>query len=163
MIRRATEADLPRLAEIYDIARAFMRAQGNDQQWVNGYPGEEQLRADIAGGWLYAMQADDGARVYGVFALVDGDDPTYAFIEGSWRSDAPYAAIHRVASDGSERGVLRRAVAFAREQHDHLRVDTHALNRSMQRAILREGFEYRGVIYLENGDPRLAYDWVKLE
>lgn len=159
-IRKATERDLARLMEIYDIARGFMRAKGNDQQWVNGYPDEALLRADIAGGWLHVMADDDGA-IHAVFALVGGDDPCYAEIEGAWASDAPYAAIHRIASDGSGHGVLRRAVAFARERFDHLRVDTHALNRTMQRAILREGFAYRGVIHLENGDPRLAYDWVK--
>ena len=27
--------------------------------------------------------------------------------------------------------------------------------------ILKEGFSYRGIIYLENGDPRLAYEWMK--
>lgn len=159
MIRRATEADLPRLAEIYDAARAYMRAEGNDQQWVNGYPSPAQLRADMAGGWLYAMTSDDG-RIYGAFALVDADEPSYRVIEGAWASDAPYAAIHRIASDGSARGVMRQAVAFARRTYDHLRVDTHALNRTMQRAILREGFAYRGVIHLEDGAPRLAYDWV---
>ena len=25
----------------------------------------------------------------------------------------------------------------------------------------KEGFSYRGIIYLENGDPRLAYEWVQ--
>lgn len=161
MIRRATEADLPRLAAIYDAARAYMRAQGNDQQWVNGYPAEAQLRADIAGGWLYVMQAGD--RVHAVFALIGGDDPTYAEIDGAWAAHTPYGAIHRIASDGSARGVLHSAVAFARERYDHLRVDTHALNRAMQRAVLREGFVYRGVIHLEDGAPRLAYDWVKAQ
>lgn len=25
----------------------------------------------------------------------------------------------------------------------------------------KEGFSYRGIIYLEKGDPRLAYEWVQ--
>ena len=49
MIRHATETDLPRILEIYDIARRFMRQNGNMVQWVNGYPSEALLRADVAG------------------------------------------------------------------------------------------------------------------
>ena len=40
MIRHAAESDLPRILEIYDIARQFMRQTGNMTQWVNGYPSE---------------------------------------------------------------------------------------------------------------------------
>ena len=161
MIRRATEADLPRLLEIYATARAYMRAHGNPGQWTGGYPQEGLLRGDIARGTLYAMTREDGG-LCGGFVLVEGADPTYAVIEGGpWASDAPYATIHRIASDGSERGVFHRAVAFARTLHDHLRVDTHEDNLTMQRAILREGFVFRGVIYQPDGSPRLAYDWLK--
>ena len=36
---RATELkDLPRVMEIYDYARAFMRTNGNVTQWIGGYP-----------------------------------------------------------------------------------------------------------------------------
>ena len=30
----------------------------------------------------------------------------------------------------------------------------------MQGAILKFGFEQRGIIYVEDGSPRLAYDWL---
>ena len=48
-IRPATEADLDAVAAIYDAARAFMRANGNDVQWVGGYPGRESAARDLAG------------------------------------------------------------------------------------------------------------------
>ena len=36
---RSTEIkDLPLVMEIYDYARAFMRATGNTTQWIDGYP-----------------------------------------------------------------------------------------------------------------------------
>ena len=31
----------------------------------------------------------------------------------------------------------------------------------MQKVILKENFSYQGIIYLENGDPRLAYEFYK--
>jgi len=32
-----------------------------------------------------------------------------------------------------------------------------------QRHILDNGFKYCGIIYLESGDPRMAYQWTKKE
>jgi len=159
MIRLAKPGDLPRLLEIYDAGRAFMRATGNMTQWAGGYPDEETLRDDIARGNLYAME-DDG-KIYAVFALIGGEDPTYGVIDGAWHSDTPYGTIHRIAGDGTHRGVLAEAVRFAEAQYDHLRVDTHADNLPMQRAIAGCGFSYAGVIYLADGDPRRAYDRVQ--
>ena len=41
MIRLARPGDLPRILEIYATARAFMRANGNLNQWKDGYPAKE--------------------------------------------------------------------------------------------------------------------------
>ena len=53
-IRKAALADLPRMMEIYAGAREYMRANGNPNQWVGGYPSEDRIREDIAAGesWL---------------------------------------------------------------------------------------------------------------
>ena len=46
--------------------------------------------------------------------------------------------------------------------HDaNIRIDTHKDNRIMQHNIEKHGFTYCGIIYLANGDERLAYQ--KLE
>lgn len=157
MIRHAAESDLPRILEIYDVARQFMRQSGNMVQWVNGYPGEPLLRQDITNGDLYVM-ADD-AGVYAVFALVIGDDPTYTEIDGAWRDTAtPYGTIHRIGSDGTHRGVLHECVDWCAGRISHLRVDTHADNLVMRRAIAREGFAYCGVIHVADGTPRVAFE-----
>ena len=95
------------------------------------------------------------------FAFLHGEDPTYGYIEGEWLSDAPYGTIHRIASDGTTRGVLAKAVEYVKKQYNHIRIDTHEDNIPMQGAILKNGFEYRGVIYLEDGDPRWAYEYLK--
>lgn len=157
MIRQATVQDIPEILRIYDAARAFMRASGNHAQWTNGYPSEEIVRSDIARGISWVLE--DEEHIAAVFALIPGDDPTYAHIEGAWHSMTPYATIHRAGSDGSVRSVFRTILDFARTEYDHLRADTHADNAPMQRGFLANGFTYCGTIYLANGDPRRAYEW----
>jgi len=161
MIRHARKEEIQRIMEIYDAARAFMRANGNLNQWSGGYPSAEELLGDIERKNLYAYETEDG-NICACFALIKGIDPTYGRIDdGSWKSDLPYAAIHKVASDGTIHGFFAKCVQFARERYTHLRVDTHHDNYPMQHVILKNGFEYRGIIYLANGDPRKAYEWIK--
>ena len=160
MIRHAAVQDVPAILRIYDAARAFMRRTGNLTQWSGGYPSEEIVRADIMHGVSYVLENEAG-HLHAAFALIPGDDPTYAYIEGAWRDDSPYATIHRAGSDGTERGTFRTILAFARAQYEHLRADTHADNLPMQNCLTQNGFIYCGIIYLESGDPRRAYEWSK--
>ena len=149
--------DLPEIMRVYECAKRFMRDYGNFYQWMDGYPSEELLIKDIEKEQLYV--ARKGLRICGVFALIIGPDPTYAYIEdGSWISDTEYGTIHRIATDGSERGILDLAVAYCEKKISHLRVDTHEVNLPMQRAVTRNGFIRRGVIYIADGTPRIAYE-----
>jgi len=157
MIRLANIEDLPRLLQIYMAARAFMRQHGNAEQWAGGYPGEDILREDITLGRLYVIE--ENGLVGGCFMLSPGPDDTYARIDGgAWGWDRPYGVIHRIAGDGSIRGILTRAVEFAGARFDYLRIDTHEKNIPMQNALKKQNFTQRGVIYLRDGNPRLAYD-----
>ena len=158
-IRKTTLADVDAVAAIYDRARVFMCEQGNPTQWAGEYPNADTARADVADGVGYVCEED--GRVVGTFAFIVGEEPTYQVIEGgSWRSDEPYGTIHRIASAGTVRGVARVCFDFCAAQISHLRIDTHADNRPMQGAILKFGFERRGIIHVEDGSPRLAYDWL---
>lgn len=162
MIRLAQKADLPRLLEIFSAAKAFMRRSGNPKQWSGDYPNELDFLEDIAKNRLYVIETDDGSDICACFMMADGPDETYQVIlEGAWRSDSPYGVIHRVASDGTQRGILAQAVAFARQKYPHLRIDTHEDNLPMQKAVAKQGFVYRGIIITGDGTPRLAYDWLK--
>lgn len=159
MIRPATHTDLPAILEVYQAARSFMAANGNPTQWGTTYPAPSVLEEDIRLCRLYVDEMDE--RVCGVFMFAIGDDPTYAYIEqGRWISDTPYGVIHRVASDGSTAGVLRRCLDFCRSQCPHLRIDTHADNRIMQSLLANAGFVRCGIIYVEDGTPRIAYEWL---
>lgn len=157
MIRTAELPDLEQIEALYANARLFMHVSGNPHQWVNGYPQREMLVEDIHRHELYVMV--DETHIYGVFMLHYGEDPTYQVIEnGGWHSQGDYATIHRIAGEIGHKGILHEAVQFASSRYSYLRIDTHADNLKMQGAVRREGFDYCGVIHLENGDPRLAYD-----
>lgn len=156
-IRKAEATDLPAVLVIYEKARAYMARTGNPRQWGSTNPPRSLLEADIARGTLYVHE-EDGV-IFGVFALIPGEDPTYARIEGgAWLSSEPYRTIHRIASDGSRPGVFADTLAFCRRIEPHLRIDTHEDNRIMQTLVRKHGFRYCGVIRLANGDPRLAYE-----
>ena len=158
-IRKTTEADLPRVMEIYAGARAFMAAHGNPRQWgPTCWPPEELIREDIRRGKSHVCVSD---HVCGVFFFNFGPDvePTYRVIEGAWGSDAPYGVVHRIASDGSEGGIGAFCVDWCLQQCGHLRIDTHPDNQPMQRLLERLGFVRRGIIHVEeDDDPRFAYD-----
>ena len=153
--------DLPQMQKIYARARALMAANGNPTQWGNEFPRESMIEDDIANQrtMLLVDTCNGHERILAQFALCPGEDPTYAVIdEGAWLSDAPYGTIHRVASNGTVHGIMKQIVGFCRAQIHHLRIDTHADNHIMQHLILQCGFTRRGIIYVRDGSPRIAYE-----
>lgn len=157
IVREAMLQDLPRLEEIYAYARKFMAENGNPTQWGTTNPPVERLVQDIQEGKLYVVTED--AQIHGVFFFGLGVDPTYLKIyDGEWSSNEAYGTIHRIAGDGSG-GILRTAVDFAKTRISYVRIDTHENNAVMHGALKKLGFRRCGIIYLENGSPRIAYDW----
>ena len=154
-IRLAKPADLNEIEKIYEQARHFMIRSGNPTQWVSGYPQRDLLEEDIQRGQLYV--AEDDQAIYGVFMFALGEDETYGYIEdGCWLSDMPYGTIHRIAS--RRKGLFEEALAFCRDKCAHIRVDTHGDNKPMQHLAEKYGFSRRGIIYVEDGTPRIAYE-----
>ena len=136
-----------------------MRTSGNLHQWDDNYPSERLLRQDIEKDQLYVVEEDD---ILSCFVLQEGDDPTYAKIDGAWCSDGPYMTIHRIAKRSGS-SIFKEVMAFAKRKSKHLRIDTHVDNTIMRHLIIENGFRYCGVIYLENGEPRLAYEYLEPE
>lgn len=156
-IRSAKPEDLHRILDIYAYAREFMVKTGNPNQWGKTNPPVETLEEDIRQGNLYIVEKEG---IHGVFAYFTEPDPTYSYIEGgAWLSDTPYGTIHRVAGDGSG-GVFSAVLAYAMENNPHVRIDTHHDNKVMQHVLAKHGFRRTGIIYLKNGDPRIAFEKV---
>ena len=160
-IRKSTPEDFERIMAIYAHARAFMAAHGNPNQWgPTNWPPEDLIRRDIACGDSYVCVHE--GRTVGVFYFIQGRDiePTYArIVDGAWKDDSPYGVMHRIAADGSVRGVGAACIKWAFDQCGHLRIDTHGDNVVMQRLLEKMGFERRGTIFVrEDNDPRIAYE-----
>ena len=161
MIEKATLSQLPQILKIYEMARDFMAQSGNPTQWGTNYPPEEMIRQDILDGKSYVNLKDGIIRAVFYFAVEE--DPTYGYIDGAWLNDKPYGVIHRIAVGESGKGVAAECFRFAMERCDNLRIDTHENNIPMQRCLGKNGFTRCGTIYLEDGDPRIAYQKVREE
>lgn len=155
MIRKATMNDWNCIMEIYDRARAYMHAHGNPNQWKAGYPANSTIEQNIKDGDFYVSEDEDGIQCVFFFSI--GDDPTYQYIEGAWKNDAPYGVIHRVASAGNKKGAFDECLDFCSQQISNLRMDTHQDNTIMQHVLEKHGFERCGIIYVAPQNPRIAY------
>ena len=154
-VRNATRDDLERVLQIYEKARAYMQSTGNPDQWGVLYPPQKLVEQDIDEENLFVL-VDEG-EIYGVFAFFPEGDTVYDNIDGAWLNDLPYAAIHRVASAGTRRGVLGDCVAFCLTLSKNLKIDTHTDNKIMQHQLKKAGFIECGIIHLDNGEPRIAF------
>ena len=160
MIRKAIESDLLEIKSIVAKARKLMKASGNVNQWVDGYPSNEVLLSDIRNGNAYLLLRENKAVAY--FTMVDGPDPTYNLItKGSWLNDNSYGVLHRIASNGEVKGVFKEILLYASEHYSNIRIDTHHDNKIMQRLLEQNEFVYCGIIFLADGSPRLAYQRIK--
>lgn len=156
-IRKGTLADVDAILACYDASRLYMRASGNNSQWINGYPSREHVAQDVAAGHSYVGVDEDG-EVAMAFAFIVGDDPTYSVIEGGqWLNNRPYGTIHRLGSSGKHKGMLRRCVDFCMSQIGNVRLDTHACNATMLHGVERLGFVRCGTIYCIDGTARIAF------
>ena len=157
-VKRADMTDLSMIEEIYETARNFMRNTGNSSQWGDGYPKKELIISDIESGNLYTVS--ENGSILAVFYFRIGEDPTYITIkDGAWKNDLPYGVIHRiaVAENAHGKGVSRFCFDFAFDMCGNVKIDTHEDNAPMKRALQKCGFEYCGIINLENGDSRIAF------
>lgn len=156
-IRYSVPEDIDTLMRIYARARKFMAAHGNPGQWTGGYPSRELILSEIAASRSLICEDPDG-NVAGTFCFITGEDPTYSLIEdGRWLAGGPYGTIHRLASAGMAKGVADACISWCWEKIHNLRADTHADNTVMQAILERSGFRRCGIIYTDDGSPRIAY------
>ena len=155
-IRRAKLVELDSIMEIYEVARHYMINTGNEKQWGTSYPPGDMIEEDIRAGHLYVCLGQD-EEIHGVFALIEGQDPTYLKIDGRWLNEDDYATIHRLASDGKLPGIFNRCIEYSKDRFKNIRIDTHEDNATMRHLIEKNGFIECGIIYTSMGHPRIAY------
>ena len=155
-IRKTRMEELNQVMEIYARARRFMAEHDNPTQWGQNKPSREQIQNDIRAEKSYVCVEDD--QLAAVFYFAKEADPTYAKIyEGQWLNEEDYAVVHRIASAGITKGAGSFCMNWACTQAENVRIDTHENNYVMQNMLTKNGFVHCGTIYLEDGEPRLAF------
>ena len=155
-IRRATVNDVQEVLHLIDSGRKIMIASGNTHQWDDNHPSRGQISKDIANDDSYLL-LEDGKPI-ATWAFIKGPEPTYAVIyNGAWLDDGPYHVIHRVASLPHYHGVMKDLLDWCFSKDGNIRIDTHKDNAIMRHCLTKYGFTYCGIIHLQNGDERLAY------
>lgn len=164
-IRNSTEKDFGQIMKLYEYARKFMAEHGNPNQWGRmQWPPKVLIYQDIAQKNSYVCIHK--GRIVGTFCFWQGKDiePTYRqIVNGNWLDDSAYGVIHRLAGDGSTKGIGKFCLNWAYQQCGHLRVDTHRDNVPMQNLLESMGFVHCGTIFVEQDNtPRLAYEKISL-
>lgn len=163
IFRRSTIKDLEDILDIISQAQKYLKQAGVDQ-WQNGYPNRETIKGDIEAKSSYVLVTDN--KIVATAAVSFDGEKTYKTIyEGCWLSGKPYAVIHRIAVESSIKGnglasvIIEETKKLCYERGiDSIRVDTHENNLSMQNFLKKNAFKYCGIIYLEDGNKRLAFE-----
>lgn len=163
ILRKGTLDDVDAIYNIIRQAQVYMKRNGINQ-WQNNYPNLDSIKEDIESGVNYVFS--DGDKIIGTIAVLFDGEKTYDTIyEGEWLTDGRYAAIHRIAVEEKLKG-LGIASKMLKDVEDlclaksfpSIKVDTHKDNLSMQKLLEKNGFIYCGIIYLEKGDERIAFE-----
>ncbi len=166
IIRKTKEEDIPFVNALYLQAMESLRERSVDQ-WQNGYPNEASIMDDIKQGISIVVELD--GNVIATAAAYVGEDPPYRnIVNGAWKSGAStYGIIHRIAVDNSKKtmGIASKIFEYCKSisienNCTSMRCDTHIDNIPMQKALAKNGYQYCGIIYLEDGQERNAYECI---
>lgn len=162
-IRKAIPADADSIMHIFRQAQARLHTQGVNQ-WQNGYPNPEIVDRDIASG--NSLVCVTKSLICAAFVLSFDYEDTYDNIfEGQWLSTGQYGVIHRMAIGDAYKGqgigteMISHAeqICLSRGTRS-IKVDTHRDNIPMQNLLGRNQFRQCGIIYLEDGQERMAFE-----
>ena len=160
------KAEISEVAEIMDIikeAQDYFESKGINQ-WQNNYPDLRVINDDIIKGNSFVLLKDN--RIIAITAVFFFEERTYRKIyNGQWLSDKQYAVIHRIAvaneykRKGAASFILKTVEDMCEKKGvSSIRIDTHHDNIAMQKFVEKKAFKYCGIIFLEDGSKRLAYE-----
>ena len=144
--------------QTYQPADTWMRRFWSDPfSFFSGSGGMTVFGTDIADNGDSYLLLENGKPI-ATWAFIRGPEPTYAIIyNGKWLNRRAYHVIHRVASMPGCHGVMRDLLEWCFSMDGNIRIDTHRDNAVMRHCLAKYGFTYCGIIHLQNGDERLAY------
>ncbi|MBS5968355.1 MAG: GNAT family N-acetyltransferase [Clostridium perfringens] len=163
--RQAKISDLDQIVEIIELSKKYLKETKVDQ-WQDGYPAKEDLRRDIESRNSYVLTNKDEIVATTVISL-DGESTYNSIFNGEWITNEDYIVMHRVAVHDKYKGkgifkeLIKEAESLALNKGiSSIKIDTHRDNISMQRAVVKNDFKKCGIIYLEDGSERIAFEKV---
>lgn len=161
--RNSVESDINNIMNIIKQAQEYFRKNGISQ-WQNNYPNEEIIKNDIFNKFSYVLVKR--SMIAGTVAVSFAGEENYRFIyEGDWISNKNYAVIHRIAVKDDYKGqglssyMIEQVESMCLNKDVHsIRVDTHEKNISMQKLLIKNEFQFCGIIYLGDKSKRLAFE-----
>ena len=163
--RKAIEADTCGIMNIIRQAQDYFKKHVINQ-WQNNYPNSKTIENDIKNKNSYVLLKDN-IIIGTVVASFDLDKNYESIYDGKWMSNHKYIVIHRLAVDSSYKGLGLSSVIINNIERISLnngvysiKVDTHKENLSMQKLLKKIGFQYCGIIYLEDKSERIAFEKV---
>lgn len=161
-LRKATLSDVDRVMDIMDQAKELMKQEGRCQ-WDKSYPAAEHIKSDIEKGYGYVLC--EGAHIAAYAAVVFDGEPSYKVIDGKWLTNGTFVVAHRmaVAREMRRKGIAAQfikqieALSISKGVYS-FKVDTNHDNKYMLKIFESLGFTYCGIITLERGGQRLAYE-----
>ena len=163
--RQAKISDLDQIVEIIELSKKYLKETKVDQ-WQDGYPEKEDLRRDIESRNSYVLTNKDEIVATTVISL-DGESTYNSIFNGEWITNEDYIVMHRVAVHDKYKGkgifkeLIKEAEILALNKGiSSIKIDTHRDNISMQRAVVKNDFKKCGIIYLEDGSERIAFEKV---
>jgi RimJ/RimL family protein N-acetyltransferase len=161
--RKAIETDINNIMKIINQAQAYFKEQGISQ-WQNNYPNTETISNDVANNYSYVL-LKDSKIVATVAVCFDGEKTYDSIYEGEWICNHGFAVIHRIAVDNTYKGlglssqIIKNIEKLCFDKRvNSIKVDTHKENISMKKLLKKNKFQYCGVIYLEDGSKRVAFE-----
>ena len=155
------EKHIIKVLSIYEDGRLSLKEKGVNQ-WQDEGPSLESLLVDMENNFSYVLV--DEEEIVGTTAVTEGVDKTYLEIEGAWLNGEDYITVHRFAVSRVHRGkgygkkMFKEIEDLAKSKRiKNIRVDTHKDNDSMKGLLESLDYKYCGIIRLENGDLRNAY------
>ena len=158
-------SNIATIMSIINDAQKYLHSLNIDQ-WQDGYPNKIQIELDIKNEDSYIVLNDENETI-GTTVFTTKKEATYQNIEGNWLTpeNAKYGVIHRLAVGDEYRKLGLAKFVFTECENrlkeagvKSMRIDTHRDNLGMQHMLKKRSYKYCGVIILDSGDERLAYE-----
>ena len=148
ILQPADRKEAEKAMALIDEAKEFLKSQG--------------IIGDLAHGRGYFIGEGSSAAAY--LCIDFAGEASYETLQGSWKSDLPYAVVHRMAISGAYRGHGIASIAFQLIEElciqkgiYSVRVDTDEKNAIMRHVLEKNGFDYCGTIWFDNS-VKYAYE-----